>query len=101
MNAILNFRVFQRNSPDTQSRALRPDLPGGYLEEEGSTQDGEVGPGGGVPEALVLVLKSLRVFGHFEHSILLEIMKSIEYISLRQNDYLFKVRIFLRYLNFQ
>ena len=91
--ARLVKRVFLKGSPSASlAGELRPDLPSEYLEEEGVR--GDLGDGGGaegVPEALVLVLKNLRVFGHFENTILLELMKNIEYVTLRANDYLFRV----------
>ena len=33
----------------------------------------------------------MRVFGHFEHPIFLELVKQIEYMSVPANQYLFKV----------
>ena len=89
--ARLVKRVFLKGSPSASlAGELRPDLPSEYLEEEGSR--GDYGDGTeGVPESLVLVLKNLRVFGHFENTILLELMKNIEYVTLRANDYLFRV----------
>ena len=87
--ARLVKRVFLHNaSPDPQSQMLRPDLPEGYLEEdfmrEGEEQDN-------IPVALVLVLKNLRVFGHFENTMLLELVRSIEYVTLRPGECLFRV----------
>ena len=89
--ARLVKRVFLKGSPSASlAGELRPDLPSEYLEEEGVR--GDLGDDAeGVPEALVLVLKNLRVFGHFENTILLELMKNIEYVTLRANDYLFRV----------
>ena len=89
--ARLVKRVFLKGSPSASlAGELRPDLPSEYLEEEGIR--GDLGDDAeGVPEALVLVLKNLRVFGHFENTILLELMKNIEYVTLRANDYLFRV----------
>ena len=91
--ARLVKRVFLKGSPSASlAGELRPDLPSEYLEEEGVRGDLEGGANAeGVPEALVLVLKNLRVFGHFENTILLELMKNIEYVTLRANDYLFRV----------
>ena len=91
--ARLVKRVFLKGSPSASlAGELRPDLPSEYLEEEGVRGDLRDGANAeGVPEALVLVLKNLRVFGHFENTILLELMKNIEHVTLRANDYLFKV----------
>jgi lysophospholipid hydrolase len=87
--AKLVKRVWQRGSPNSSmSRELRPGLPEEYLEEDGVM---EAGVTDAVPEALVIVLKNLRVFGHFENTILLELMKNIEYVTVRQNEYLFRV----------
>jgi hypothetical protein len=45
-----------------------------------------------MPQQLKFVLQNMRVFGHFEQPIFLEIVKYIEYISVPANQYLFKVR---------
>ena len=41
--------------------------------------------------AVRFVLQNMRVFGHFEHPIFLELVKQIEYMSVPANQYLFKV----------
>ncbi len=44
-----------------------------------------------IPRALFLVLKSLRVFGHVDFSVFVELMKDIQYVTLRPHEYLFKI----------
>ncbi len=91
--ARLVRRVFlHRGSPDAQSTMLRPDLPADFLqEEEALSRDGERGIPEPIPEALVLVLRNLRVFGHFENALLLELVRSIEYVTLRPGERLFQL----------
>ncbi len=93
MARLVRGVFLQRGSPDAQSQMLRPDLPEEYLEEEGGSESGrDGGPGGaGVPEALVLVLKNLRVFGHFDNAMLLELVRGIEHVTLRAGEFLFRV----------
>ena len=74
----------QQISPETGSKSKQP-LPLEYLEEEFD---------GGhdiLPQQLKFVLQNMRVFGHFEQPIFLEIVKQIEYMSVPANQYLFKV----------
>jgi lysophospholipid hydrolase len=85
--ARLVKKVFSRDSPDFQNQALMPGLPDEYLEEEVDVSRDE----DAVPRTLLIVLKSLRVFGHVDHKIFVELMKSIEYITLKGHDSLFKV----------
>ncbi len=79
---------------------LRPGLPEGFLQEEEalSGRDGEgrdaydlASSSSPVPVALVLVLRNLRVFGHFENALLLELVRSVRYVSLRPGEGLFRV----------
>lgn len=74
----------QQISPETGQKH-RLALPLEYLEEE---FDGghEV-----LPQQLKFVLQNMRVFGHFEQPIFLEIVKHIEYMSVPSNQYLFQV----------
>ncbi len=91
--ARLFKKVFnKKGSPSSSlSKELRKDLPEEYLEEEhDEAMDGGQAESG-VPEALAIVLKNLRVFGHFGQSMLIELMRNIEHVTVRQNDYLFKV----------
>lgn len=85
--AKLVKKVFMKNAPDSQSQMVRPGLPEMFLEEEGAFE----AEGGRLPEAFILVMKNLRVFGHFDECILIELMKNIKYVTLRPNDYLFKI----------
>lgn len=90
--AKLVRRVFQRGSPDTQSQTLMPDLPEEFYLEEDVSESGSIGRGENeIPRALYLVLKSLRVFGHVDFSLFVELMKDIQYVTLRPNEYLFKI----------
>ena len=41
--------------------------------------------------AVRFVLQNMRVFGHFEHPIFLELVKQIEYLTVSTNQHLFKV----------
>ena len=72
-------------SIDYGRKEARADLPDEYLKEE------ETGDSQNLPLALLLVLKNMRVFGQFDNKIFVELMKSIEYINLRPNAYLFRV----------
>lgn len=63
-------------------------MPTEYLEE--ATDSGGVRDM--MPQQLKFVLQNMRVFGHFEQPIFLEIVKHIEYVNLATNQYLFKVR---------
>jgi hypothetical protein len=62
-------------------------LPLEYLEEAADGGGQEI-----MPQQLKFVLQNMRVFGHFEQPIFLEIVKYIEYITVPANQYLFKVR---------
>jgi len=84
-------RVFARGSPDAQSMMLRPDLPLAFLEEEGGHWDGSSSGPEGVPTSFVLVLKNLRVFGHVEHALLMELVKHMKHVTLRPGEFLFRV----------
>ncbi len=87
--ARLVKKVFlHRGSPDTMSAMVRPDLPEEYLQEE---ESGEHSLRPEVPDALVLVLRNLRVFGHMENALQLELVRFIEYVSLRPGEQLFRV----------
>merc|ERR1719187_2595607 len=77
----------QDGSPETIGRQFKLDLPLEYLEEESL----EAGPAGFMPQQLRFVLQNMRVFGHFEQPIFLELVKQIEYITVPANQYLFKV----------
>ena len=46
---------------------------------------------GKMPQQLRFVLQNMRVFGHFEHPIFLELVKQIEYLTVSTNQHLFKV----------
>jgi hypothetical protein len=84
----------QQTSPEGGNAAAgmrsRLPLPLEYLEEAA-----EGGGGGGgrdlMPQQLRYVLQSMRVFGHFEQPIFLEIVKHIEYVTVPTNQYLFRV----------
>jgi len=76
----------QEGSPEIIGQNFRLNLPLEYLEEE----DYEAGSGI-MPEQLRFVLQNMRVFGHFEHPIFLELVKQIEYMTVSTNQYLFKV----------
>ena len=86
--ARLVKKVFSRGSPEFQSQASMPGLPDEYLEEE--TDDSKEQEEK-VPRTLLIVLRNLRVFGHFDHKIFVELMKNIEYKSLKAHDSLFKI----------
>ncbi len=61
-------------------------------EEEALSRDGDRdGRESAVPVALVLVLRNLRVFGHFENALLLELVRSMEHVTLRPGERLFRV----------
>ena len=45
-----------------------------------------------VPRTLLIVLKNLRVFGHFDNKIFVDLMKDIDYLNLKAHDSLFKVK---------
>ena len=60
-------------------------LPLEYLEED-MEHGNEI-----LPQQLKYVLQNMRVFGHFEQPIFLEIVKQIEYMSVPANQYLFQV----------
>ena len=79
--------VGEKGTPPTGSRDYvrqESHLPAEYFEED---EGGE----SNLPLALLLVLKNMRVFGQFDNKIFVELMKSIEYITLRPNAYLFRV----------
>lgn len=75
----------QQISPEIGHKFKLP-LPLEYLEED---FDGghEI-----LPQQLKFVLQNMRVFGHFEQPIFLEIVKQIEYMSVPANQYLFQVK---------
>ena len=73
-------------SPEIIGQNFKLDLPLEYLEED------TLEPGAGkMPQQLKLILQNMRVFGHFEHPIFLELVKQIEYLTVNTNQYLFKV----------
>ena len=75
-------------SPEIIGPNFKLDLPLEYLEEA----DLDLAPGmDRMPQQLRFVLQNMRVFGHFEHPIFLELVKQIEYISVSTNQHLFKV----------
>jgi len=74
----------QEMSPETLQASKLP-LPLEYLEED-TELGNEI-----LPEQLKYVLQNMRVFGHFEQPIFLEIVKQIEYMSVPANQYLFQV----------
>jgi len=76
----------QEGSPEIIGQNFRLNLPLEYLEEEAF----EAGAGF-MPQQLRYVLQNMRVFGHFEHPIFLELVKQIEYMTVSTNQYLFKV----------
>ena len=76
----------QDASPEIIGQNFKLDLPLEYLEED--TFDLGAGK---MPQQLRFVLQNMRVFGHFEHPIFLELVKQIEYMSVPANQYLFKV----------
>ena len=76
----------QGSSPELMGQHFKLDLPLEYLEED--TFD--IGAGV-MPQQLKFVLQNMRVFGHFEHPIFLELVKQIEYMTVSTNQYLFKV----------
>ena len=76
----------QGGSPEIMGQNLKLDLPDEYLEEDTF----EIG-GGVMPQQLKFVLQNMRVFGHFEHPIFLELVRQIEYMTVSTNQYLFKV----------
>ena len=76
----------QGGSPEIIGQNFKLDLPLEYLEED------TFGIGSGVmPQQLRFVLQNMRVFGHFEHPIFLELVKQIEYLTVSTNQHLFKV----------
>ena len=82
--AKLVRKVFHRESPTGSVKgdvSARAELPEAYLEEEEDQ----------LPPAILLVMNNLRVFGHFDNKIFVELMKSIEYITVKSNHYLFRV----------
>ena len=85
--ARLVKKVFSRGSPEFQSQASMPGLPDEYLEEEMEEQE-QVER---IPRPLLIVFRNLRVFGHFDHKIFMELMKNIEYKTLKAHDSLFKI----------
>ena len=74
----------QQISPEIGHKSKLP-LPLEYLEEE-FDRGNEI-----LPQQLKFVLQNMRVFGHFEQPIFLEIVKQIEYMSVPANQYLFQV----------
>ena len=66
-----------------------PGLPDEYLEEESESGRAEEDV---VPRTLLIVLKNLRVFGHFDNKIFVDLMKDIDYLNLKAHDSLFKVK---------
>jgi len=80
-------KVFSKGSPEFQSQQSMPGLPDEYLEEETDSGRGE----DEVPRTLLIVLKNLRVFGHFDNKIFVDLMKDIDYLNLKAHDSLFKV----------
>ena len=76
----------QGGSPEIIGQNFKLDLPDEYLEEDTL----EMG-GGVMPQQLKFVLQNMRVFGHFEHPIFLELVRQIEYMTVSTNQYLFKV----------
>lgn len=86
--AKLVKKVFSRGTPEFQSQVYLPELPDEYLQEEtDSVQDD--GPLHGT--LIPIVLKNLRVFGHIDNKIFIEVMKNICTVSLKAHDSLFKV----------
>lgn len=85
-------KVFSRGSPEFQSQTSMPGLPDEYLEEESESGRGEEDV---VPRTLLIVLKNLRVFGHFDNKIFVDLMKNIDYLNLKAHDSLFKVNTYL------
>ena len=79
---------FMKTSPDREDQMLKPELPQGYLEEDGG-HDSDTG--GHVPESVELLFKHLRIFGDFESPVKMELMRSIERVNLSAGDYLFKI----------
>ena len=78
----------QDGSPEIIGPNFKLDLPLEYLEEA----DLDLAPGmDRVPQQLRFVLQNMRVFGHFEHPIFLELVKQIEYLTVSTNQHLFKV----------
>ena len=77
----------QGSSPELMGQHFKMDLPLEYLEEEDTFDIGA----GSMPQQLKFVLQNMRVFGHFEHPIFLELVKQIEYMTVSTNQYLFKV----------
>lgn len=82
MARIMRKMFHAQGSPDSQSQMLRPDMPEDFLEEDRGQSEEELG-GGLLPDSLVLVFKNLRVFGHVDNSILLEVMKNMETVHLK------------------
>ena len=76
----------QDASPEIIGQNFKLDLPLEYLEED--TFDLGAGK---MPQQLRFVLQNMRVFGHFEHPIFLELVKQIEYLTVSTNQHLFKV----------
>jgi len=74
----------QQISPENYLKSKLP-LPLEYLEENFD------GGNDVLPQQLKFVLQNMRVFGHFEQPIFLEIVKQIEYMSVPANQYLFQV----------
>ena len=67
-----------------------PCLPDEYFEEESECGrfEEDVFP----RNLLIIVLKNLRVFGHFDNKIFVDLMKNIDYLNLTAHDSLFKVK---------
>ena len=84
----------QQISPENGQKSKLP-LPLEYLEEEFD------GGNDILPQQLKFVLQNMRVFGHFEQPIFLEIVKQIEYMSVPANQYLFQVHSTPHYLQFK
>ncbi|XP_055349983.1 patatin-like phospholipase domain-containing protein 7 isoform X2 [Paramacrobiotus metropolitanus] len=84
----LKGRFRRRGSESSAPRLLQKELPASYLEEQAGAVSGRLNAA--LPSEVLSMMRAIRVFGHLDEAVFLELCQQMASVTIEPGDFLFR-----------